>query len=173
MPTFDVTIGNKTYHVEIPDPGAVPLAVIVDGQPFEVSIVGTELNSVRAVPPAEPPHSAPAPAPLPHPPRVTVARPATPAHASFPVGEETPSPWPEAQGREDDVHGEVVAPMPGTILSVEVEAGQHVEAGQVLITLEAMKMKNPIRTTHPGVVAEIMVQPGEAVAYGDPLVRFA
>ncbi len=165
MPTFDVTIGNKTYHVEIPNPGAVPLAVIVDGQPFEVSIVGAEPNSVRAVPPAEPPHSAPAPAPLPHPPRVAVTRPATPAHA--------PTPWREPQGREDDIHGEVVAPMPGTILSVEVEAGQHVEAGQVLITLEAMKMKNPIRTTHPGVVAEIMVQPGEAVAYGDPLVRFA
>ena len=45
MPAFDVTIQGKTYHVEIPDPGASPLQVVVDGQPFEVGIVGTEIEA--------------------------------------------------------------------------------------------------------------------------------
>ena len=48
MPAFDVTIQGKTYHVEIPDPGASPLQVVVDGQPFEVGIVGTEIEAAPA-----------------------------------------------------------------------------------------------------------------------------
>lgn len=151
MPTFDLTIGDKTYRVEIPDPGATPLRVIVDGEPFEVGIVGTEAVVKPAEPAPAPPRAAPVPPPLPHPPRIAVARPASPTAAA--------------------ARGEVVAPMPGTILAVEVETGQRVEAGQVLLTLEAMKMKNPIRATHGGTVSEIAVQPGQTVAYEDLLVR--
>jgi len=63
--------------------------------------------------------------------------------------------------------------MPGTILSVAVAAGQAVEVGEVVCVLEAMKMKNPIRATQTGIVAEVMAQPGRTVAYGDLLVRLS
>ena len=42
MPTFDVMIGGRTYHVEVPDPGATPLQVVIDGQAFEVEIAASE-----------------------------------------------------------------------------------------------------------------------------------
>jgi biotin carboxyl carrier protein len=68
---------------------------------------------------------------------------------------------------------DIVAPMPGTILSVAVTVGQQIETGQVVCVLEAMKMKNPIRATHAGAVTEITVQAGQTVAHGELLVRLA
>ena len=62
--------------------------------------------------------------------------------------------------------------MPGGITKDEVEAGSTVTRGQVLLTLEAMKMYNAIRSPRDGVVAEVLVQAGQQVAYGDVLVRF-
>jgi glutaconyl-CoA/methylmalonyl-CoA decarboxylase subunit gamma len=158
VPSFDVTIQGKTYHVEIPDPGRHPLQIIVDGQPFEVAIVGTEaagavegaeVKLAKAPRPAPPPPAA-LPTALPPLPRVAVARPVAPAGSNG----------------GHDIH----APMPGTILSVAVEIGQAVEAGQVVCVLEAMKMKNPIRANGSGTVAAIAVTAGQTVAYGDLLV---
>ena len=68
---------------------------------------------------------------------------------------------------------DIVAPMPGTILSVAVKTGEAVESGQIVAVLEAMKMKNPIRASFDGTVSEIAVTPGQAVAYGEVLVRLA
>jgi biotin carboxyl carrier protein len=62
--------------------------------------------------------------------------------------------------------------MPGTVLTVEARAGQPVRRGDPLLTLEAMKMQNIIRAPADAVVAELLVAPGQAVGYGDPLVRF-
>ena len=152
MPAFDVTIQGKTYHVEIPDPGASPLQVVVDGQPFEVGIVGTEIEAAPAkLAPA--PRPAAEPAQLPPPPRIETA---LPVAASGALG-----------------GNEIHAPMPGTILSVDVREGQPVEVGQVVCILEAMKMKNPIRATHTGTVAEICVAAGMTVPYGAVLIRTA
>jgi glutaconyl-CoA/methylmalonyl-CoA decarboxylase subunit gamma len=150
VPTFDVTIQDKTYHVEIPDPGATPLQIIVDGEAFIVGVVGTELVADPA-PLASIPRPTLQPSPLPPLPRVALPRPIVPTAAH--------------------VGGEIVAPMPGTILSVAIEVGQQIEAGHVVCVLEAMKMKNPIRATHTGRVTEIAVQAGQTVAYGDLLAR--
>jgi glutaconyl-CoA/methylmalonyl-CoA decarboxylase subunit gamma len=148
VPTFDVTIQGKTYHVDIPDPGATPLRVIVDGEPFDVGIVGTELVAAPA-PLAE----ALRPAPLPALPRVNALQPIAPSAAY--------------------AGGDIVAPMPGTILSIAVTVGQQIEAGHVVCVLEAMKMKNPIRAIHSGAVTEIAVQAGQTVAHGALLARLA
>ena len=66
----------------------------------------------------------------------------------------------------------VRAPMPGMVVRVEVEPGQHVRAGQGVIIIEAMKMKNSIRSTRAGKITEVLVSAGQTVAHKQPLVRF-
>ena len=70
----------------------------------------------------------------------------------------------------EHVHSVVVAPMQGSILRVLVEAGQEVQAGDVLCILEAMKMENAIPAPRDGVVSEIHARPGSVVQAGEPLV---
>ena len=61
--------------------------------------------------------------------------------------------------------------MQGTVLRVEVAEGDGVEAGQVLVIVEAMKMENEIRAHLPGVVQELAVTVGDAVRSGQQLLR--
>jgi propionyl-CoA carboxylase alpha chain len=65
--------------------------------------------------------------------------------------------------------GSLLAPMPGTVVGVAVEAGQQVEAGQVVLVLEAMKMQHRVNAPHAGTVTEIDVTPGQQVAAGEVL----
>jgi acetyl-CoA/propionyl-CoA carboxylase biotin carboxyl carrier protein len=74
-------------------------------------------------------------------------------------------------GADIDADGEVVtAEMQGTILSVDVEVGDSVAAGDVICVLEAMKMENDVIAETGGTVAEIAVGEGDSVDQGDPLV---
>ena len=67
--------------------------------------------------------------------------------------------------------GEAVnAPMPGNILKVNVQNGQAVKAGTVLVVLEAMKMENEIRAPKAGTVTQVLVSKGSTVDTGAPLV---
>jgi acetyl-CoA/propionyl-CoA carboxylase biotin carboxyl carrier protein len=66
--------------------------------------------------------------------------------------------------------GRVAAPMQGTIVSVHVEVGDRVQAGQAVCVLEAMKMENQVDTDTAGTVAEVRVRPGDTVSPGDVLV---
>jgi biotin carboxyl carrier protein len=67
---------------------------------------------------------------------------------------------------------ELTAPLPGTVVEVFVKEGDVLEAGQVVIIIEAMKMKNSIRSTRAGKVAEVLVRAGDTVAHKQALVRF-
>jgi len=68
--------------------------------------------------------------------------------------------------------GEVVtSPMQGTVLRVAVEEGDDVEAGQVLVIVEAMKMENEIRAHAAGAVRELAVATGDSVRSGQTLLR--
>ncbi len=61
---------------------------------------------------------------------------------------------------------QVTSPMPGTILSVNVKAGDTVKKGQVLMILEAMKMENEIMAGSDGIVASVNVNQGASVESG-------
>lgn len=63
------------------------------------------------------------------------------------------------------------APMPATVVSVNVNAGQSVTRGDVLVTLEAMKMELAVRAPRDGTVRRIACQPGELVQPGVALVE--
>ena len=67
--------------------------------------------------------------------------------------------------------GEAVnAPMPGTILKVNVSQGQAVKEGDVLCGLEAMKMENEIMAPKAGTITQVVVAKGSSVNTGDALV---
>ncbi len=67
----------------------------------------------------------------------------------------------------------VISPMPGLIVSIAVDRGESVKAGQELLILEAMKMENVLRAERDGVVEEIRVTPGASVAADQVLIAFA
>jgi glutaconyl-CoA decarboxylase len=64
----------------------------------------------------------------------------------------------------------VTAPLAGTILSIKVQPGQAVRYGQVLLTLEALKMENEIVAPQAGTVKAIRVNEGSSVNVGDAMI---
>jgi biotin carboxyl carrier protein len=67
----------------------------------------------------------------------------------------------------------MTAPLPGTVIEIFVKAGEQIEAGQVILVIEAMKMKNSIRSTRAGKIVEVLVSAGQTVAHKQILVKFA
>ena len=67
---------------------------------------------------------------------------------------------------------EMTAPLPGSVIEVFVKPGDEIEAGQVILIIEAMKMKNSIRSVRGGKIAEVLVSAGETVAHKQAMVRF-
>ncbi len=118
----------------------------VNGNSYEVEV--EEIKDGVAAAPAAPKAAAPAAAPT-----APAAAPAAPKAAAPAAGSVS-----------------VNAPMPGTILAVNVKAGDDVKKGQVLCVLEAMKMENDITATADGKVASVSVNVGDAVETGQVLV---
>ncbi len=72
-------------------------------------------------------------------------------------------------GQDEDLA--LSSPMPATVAAVNVAPGQQVSRGDVLVTLEAMKMELPIRAPRDGRVARVACQPGQLVQAGVALVE--
>ena len=121
--------------------------VTLNGRTYEVEVeVGKAmlLSEYEAVAPAAPAAAPAAPDPAP------AAAPAAPAVTGS---------------------GEAVsAPMPGNILKVNVNVGDSVKSGTVLVVLEAMKMENEIMAPKDGTVTQVLVSKGSTVDTGAPLV---
>ncbi len=66
--------------------------------------------------------------------------------------------------------GKIAAPMQGTVTKVSVAVGDEVAQGATVCVLEAMKMENNITADKDGTIAEIRIEPGQAVSAGDLLV---
>ncbi len=82
-------------------------------------------------------------------------------------------PLARARERADSERGEesLRAPMPGVVVRVAVEAGTEIAAGQLLMTIESMKLQTAIRAPHDGRVAEVCLGLGASFEQGATLVR--
>ena len=140
-----VKIDEQMFEVEINDLAARPIVALVDGQCFEVWPEDETAPAFAQTAPVE--RLAPAP------------RPIVQAASAAPAG-------------NVDKAKTVLAPIPGVILTVAVCAGATVKVGQELCVLEAMKMKNAIRSTRAGTIANIYISEGDHVKHGQVLVDF-
>ena len=125
--------------------------VTLNGRVYEVEVEAGKamlLDEYEAIAPA-PVAAAPVAA-------APAAAPAAPAAAAAPV----------VTGAGEAVN----APMPGTILKVNVTQGQAVKEGDVLCVLEAMKMENEIMAPKAGTVTQVVTSKGASVNTGDALV---
>jgi biotin carboxyl carrier protein len=142
-----VTVNDKPYEVEVGDLAASPITVHVNGRPYQVHI---ESGRVEGVPVDEPATDTRTE-------RLPKTRPGKTSAPAAPAGQKV---------------GVVTAPMPGNILDIAVKPGDKVAARQQLCSLEAMKMKNAIRSPGEGVIASVEVAEGQSVAHGDVLFTF-
>lgn len=126
--------------------------VTLNGKTYEVevekgkAILLDEYEALAPAPAAAPVAAAPAAAPV-------AAAPAAPVNLA--AGET------------------VAAPMPGNILRIDVNQGDVVKAGQILVILEAMKMENEIVAPKDGTIAQVVTSKGAVVETGTPLVIIA
>ena len=126
--------------------------ITLNGRTYEVEVEAGKamlLDEYEAIAPA-----APAAAPV-------AAAPAAAAPAAA-----APAAAPAVTGAGDAVN----APMPGTILKVNVQNGQAVKEGDVLVVLEAMKMENEILAPKNGTITQVLVSKGSTVDTGAPMV---
>ena len=82
--------------------------------------------------------------------------------------------WADPFGTEDEEQAgadRVVAPLPGTVVAVLVEAGAAVEKGAAILTLEVMKMEQTLRAPFAGIVKELKCKVGDIVAEGVELAE--
>ncbi|HEY84508.1 MAG TPA: acetyl-CoA carboxylase biotin carboxyl carrier protein subunit [Chloroflexi bacterium] len=142
-----VSVNGKPYIVEVGDLNTFPTTVNVNGKPCLVDIGAEELEVVPAGAGAAALNS--------------VARPTS-------APEKTPTPT----GPAGPLVQAVKAPMPGNVIDIAVKAGDQVSFRQQLCALEAMKMKNAIRSPRDGVIASVKITEGQAVAHGDILFTF-
>ena len=96
-----------------------------------------------------------------------------PAVPAAPIVEAAPVAAPAAAPAVTAAGEKVDSPMPGTILKVNVTAGQTVKEGDLLVILEAMKMENEIFAPKGGTVSQVLVEKGASVNTGDVLVVIA
>jgi len=127
--------------------------VTVNGVTYEVLVEEAGVVSAPAAAPA--PVAAPAPT-------------AAPAAAPAPAAAQAPAAKPAASGAAGSI--KVTAPMPGTILKLNVKVGDTIKANDLVCILEAMKMENEIFASEGGTVKSIEAAQGASVNSGDVII---
>ena len=69
------------------------------------------------------------------------------------------------------VKGQILAPIPGVLLSIYVAVGDKVRSGQPLFKMEAMKMENEVSAGHDGTVRAILAQVGDSIVQGQEVMQ--
>jgi glutaconyl-CoA decarboxylase len=145
MRTYKLTIDQKSYEVEVKTFNLKEATLVVNGKTLAVQVD----DVISAVPKVS----------------KTMRENAKPMSAPPAAARVADGPGPAPAGGNG-----VKAPIPGAILSIAVGEGDSVEAGQVLLTMEAMKMENQIKAPKAGKVTQLCVKPGDAVAQGQDLL---
>ena len=190
MRRYTLTIGDRTFTIDVEETAADRFEVSVDGRRFEASLQGDEdLPGVVITPGPASRDGHDGDAASPAGPVSAGTRAAVGAStATGPGGTATgpggttataagalrsvAAPRRPAPGRPPRRAVDVIsAPMPGVVLDVLVAPDQAIRRGDPLLVLEAMKMRNTIRSPRDAVVVEVAVEAGRPVAPGDPLVR--
>jgi glutaconyl-CoA/methylmalonyl-CoA decarboxylase subunit gamma len=170
MRRYTMEIKGKEYVVDVQELSANQFRVFLGYQALEVHISSDEdLSDARITPeiiPAREGDEAVVERPS------ATYRPPDPAILGPPPKAPSPALPTKPHLPSDGLPIGVIAPMPGVIQAVEVKVGEQVKRGQTVVILEAMKMKNAIRSPREGVIAEVLVQSGQSVGYGDVLVKF-
>lgn len=157
-------IDGRERSVVVDDAGGRVTVTIDDGEPIEVDVASAGLPGVISILVDGRPHSA------------YVAR----RGAGFEVvveGRRFPI-TPAVGGRQrgaiggKDAPGKVTAPLAGVVITVRVEVGQVIEAGQALLVIEAMKMQNEIQAPLAGTVTAIHCEAGERVEQGALVIEY-
>src|SRR5439155_6253076 len=136
-----VTLDGRAVAVDAVEIAPNTLSILLDGQSFEISVTPSPDGTLKLQ---------------------TGAR-------EFTAEIIDPRAWSgrrhanvEAEGRQ-----QIVAPMPGKVVRLLVKAGDHVEAGQGLLVVEAMKMQNEIRSPKSGTVERVLAREGQPVNAGE------
>ncbi len=143
---YKITVNNNLYEVEIENINVRPVIAIIDGERFE--IMPENAGQVESL-------------------KKTDTKAAKKLFNPNPASVAKSSPSPAMSGNA------IIAPLPGIIVEVFVKTGEKVEAGQVVVIIEAMKMKNSIRSIYSGTVSEVFVSPGQSVVHKQVLIKFA
>lgn len=153
MKSFQFTIDGRKYETTVNEIEDNIAEVTVNGTVFHVAI--DKKKTTSSIKPAAPKAAAAAPA-------APVAPKAAPA----------PQPAPAAPKAAEAPAGgkKVVSPLPGSIIKVAVTEGQAVKRGDLLLTLESMKMENQVLAEFDGTVTKIAVTAGQNVMQDDLLV---
>jgi biotin carboxyl carrier protein len=162
MRRYTLGIADREFVIDVHELAADRFEVHVGEQSYEVQLNADEELGVDSITPGLAGRSttaAPRPAAAP-----ARAAPASAAATKAPRG---------GGGGGGGGSGALAAPMPGTILEVNVKAGDTVQRGQQIAVLDAMKMHNLIGAPRAGTIAEVCVTAGQAVGHGDVIVRFA
>ncbi len=149
MKRYRVTIDGRIYDVEIDDPNARPVTARLSGVAYSVDVEPERGGD------ADPPREADAD-----------------AQASGDVLQPPTTPAEPAGGPLGAGPRAMTAPIPGVVASVAASAGEAIERGDELLTLDAMKMLNVIRSPWAGTIATVHVAKGDRVVQGEPLVTF-
>ncbi len=152
MKSFKFTINGQQYDTTVEDLGNQKANVTVNGMSFEVSLGGETTVAAPAAPAPE-----------------VKAAPTAPA-APAPEVKAAPAPAPAAAPAAPANGVKVVSPLPGSIIKVLVSEGQAVKKGDTLLTLESMKMENPVAAEQDGTVKQICVTAGQSVMQDDVLI---
>lgn len=140
---YTVEIDNQNFVVEVEDIHARPVVAIVDGERFNVwPETGDDSAQQKSLSPT-----------------ISVPEPDQGLRALEPTGDTAAS-------------QQVLSPLPGVIVTIPVEPGDTVTRGQELCTLEAMKMKNAIRSARDGTIDSVDVSVGDQVSHGQVLMTF-
>jgi len=155
---FSVRVNEKDVEVKIENEptGEKPFTITIQGKPYTVELGRIERRAPFSVKVNDIPFNV----------QFRIAERKL-AQVSVP-SVSAPVPKPSKRIVEE---GDIVAPMAGKIISVKVKKGDMVKLGDVLCTLEAMKMENEITATKSGIVEEISVSEGMAVDEGDVLMK--